>query len=222
MPPTRLASVLKLHPPSLRLEGECRLPVQAMQDHFSARWTLLCFSWTGGFGAPLQVIGRSMASLVVLERHLWLMLTEIKDANKVSFLDAPISPNGLFGPVVEGFAERFTEAQKASQAMQHFLPKRSSSTAASSHPKPAPTQQPAKPAPAAPPLSLPGFSRREGVPALLDATPSQSGRAPNLGWRWTPCLQRLLDLQSRKRRGPSPVAAGLPTKRPLLNLFSPH
>ncbi len=72
------------------------------------------------------------------------------------------------------------------------------------------------------PLSLPGFSRREGVPALLDATPSQSGRAPNLGWRWTPCLQRLLDLQSRKRRGPSPVAAGLPTKRPLLNLFSPH
>ncbi len=33
-----------------------------------------------------QAIGRSMASLVVLERHLWLTLTEIKDVDKVSFL----------------------------------------------------------------------------------------------------------------------------------------
>ncbi len=41
-----------------------------------------------------QAIGRSVASLVVLERHLWLTLTEIKDADKVSFLDAPISPSG--------------------------------------------------------------------------------------------------------------------------------
>ncbi len=34
----------------------------------------------------------------------------------------------LFGLAVEGFAERFTEAQKSSQAMQHFLPKRTSSS----------------------------------------------------------------------------------------------
>ncbi len=95
-----------------------------------------------------QAIGRSMASLVVLERHLWLTLTEIKDADRVSFLDAPISPSGLFGPAVEGFAERFTEAQKASQAMRHFLPKRSSPAAAQSRPRTAPTQQPAKFAPA--------------------------------------------------------------------------
>ncbi len=91
-----------------------------------------------------QAIGRS----IVLERHLWLTLTEIKDADRVSFLDAPISPSGLFGPAVEGFAERFTEAQKASQAMRHFLPKRSSPAAAQSRPRTAPTQQPAKPAPA--------------------------------------------------------------------------
>ncbi len=64
-----------------------------------------------------QVIGRSMASLVVLERHLRLNLTEMKDADKISFLDSPVSPNGLFGPAVEGFAERFTAAQKSSQAM---------------------------------------------------------------------------------------------------------
>lgn len=33
-------------------------------------------------------LGRSMASLVVLERHLWLNLTEIKDVDKVPFLDS--------------------------------------------------------------------------------------------------------------------------------------
>ncbi len=93
--------------------------------------------------ATAQAIGRSMSSLVVLERHLWLTLTEMKEADKVPFLDAPVSLNSLFVPAVEGFAERFTEAQKSSQAMRHFLPKRACS-AASSRPKPAPTQQPAK------------------------------------------------------------------------------
>ncbi|KAL0164048.1 hypothetical protein M9458_039801, partial [Cirrhinus mrigala] len=99
--------------------------------------------------ATTQAIGRSMASLVVLERHLWLTLTELKDVDKVPFLDAPVSPTGLFGPAVEGFAERFSAAQKTSQAMRHFLPKRSSSAAASGRPKSAPPQQPVKPAPAA-------------------------------------------------------------------------
>ena len=74
-----------------------------------------------------QALGRNMASLVVLERHLWLTLTEIRDADKTAFLDSPVTASGLFGPSVSGFAERFTEAQKASSAMKHFLPKRSSS-----------------------------------------------------------------------------------------------
>ncbi len=39
----------------------------------------------------------------------------------------------LFGPAVEGFAKRFTEAQKSSQ-LQHFLPKCTSSSSASSRP----------------------------------------------------------------------------------------
>ncbi len=64
-----------------------------------------------------QAIGRSMASLMVLERHLWLNLMEMKDADKVPFLDSPVSPTSLFGPAVEGFAERFTAEQKSSQAM---------------------------------------------------------------------------------------------------------
>ncbi len=40
-----------------------------------------------------QAIGRSMTSLMELEHHLWLTLTEIK----VPFLHSTISPTGLFG-----------------------------------------------------------------------------------------------------------------------------
>ncbi|XP_077058206.1 uncharacterized protein LOC143710852 [Siphateles boraxobius] len=94
--------------------------------------------------ATAQAIGRNMASLVVLERHLWLTLTDIKDAERTKFLDAPVSSTGLFGPAVKGFSERYTEAQKASQAMRHFLPKRSSS-ASSAHKLAPPTLRPTKP-----------------------------------------------------------------------------
>ncbi len=45
----------------------------------------------------------------------------MKEADKVPFLDAPVSSGSLFGPAVEGFAERFTETQKSSQAMRYFL-----------------------------------------------------------------------------------------------------
>lgn len=90
-----------------------------------------------------QAIGRSVASLVVLECHLWLNLTEIKNADRTAFLDSPVSPTGLFGPTVDSLVERFTAAQKSSQTMHHFQPKHSSS----SRHKALPTQQPAKSAP---------------------------------------------------------------------------
>ncbi len=43
-----------------------------------------------------QAIGRSMPSLVVLESHFWLNLMEIKEADKVPFLDSPVTSTGLF------------------------------------------------------------------------------------------------------------------------------
>ncbi len=46
---------------------------------------------------------------VVLEHHLWLTMTEMKEADKVPFLDAPVLSGSMFGPAVEGFAEHFTE-----------------------------------------------------------------------------------------------------------------
>ncbi len=99
--------------------------------------------------ATAQAIGRSMSSLIVLECHLWLTMTEMKEADKVHFLGAPISSDSLFGPAVEGFAERFPEAQKSSQAMRHSLPKRISYSSATSCPRPSPNQQTAKPVPTA-------------------------------------------------------------------------
>ncbi len=53
--------------------------------------------------ATAQAIGRSISSLIVLEHHFWLMITETNEADKVPFLDAPVSSGSLFGPAVEGF-----------------------------------------------------------------------------------------------------------------------
>ncbi|CAM4597767.1 unnamed protein product [Leuciscus chuanchicus] len=93
-----------------------------------------------------QAMGRCMASATVAERHLWLTLTEMADSERNAFLDAPLSSAGLFGSSLSEFVERFTEAQKASQAFKHFLPKRSGSAASrekqtprSSQPQPPPS-----------------------------------------------------------------------------------
>ncbi len=85
----------------------------------------------------------------------------MKEAGKVPFLHAPVSSSSLFGPAVEGFAEHFTEAQKSSQ-LQHFLPKRISSSSASSRSRPAPIQQTAKPPPTVPEPRTPEGRRDRG------------------------------------------------------------
>lgn len=72
--------------------------------------------------AMTQAVGKAMASLVVLECHLWLNLTDIRDAEKIAFLDSPVSPKGLFSPALDGFTERFTEAQKTSQVLPAYMP----------------------------------------------------------------------------------------------------
>ncbi|KAL0163565.1 hypothetical protein M9458_039318, partial [Cirrhinus mrigala] len=52
-----------------------------------------------------QALGKAMSTMVVQERHLWLNLAEMQDAEKVRFLDAPISQAGLFSETVEDFAQ---------------------------------------------------------------------------------------------------------------------
>ncbi len=89
-------------------------------------------------------------------------LISFKDADRVTFLDSPISLKGLFSLALDGFAECFMAAQKSSQDMHRFLPKRSSSVAASNRQKAPSFQQPAKPgqSPAKPqPKSEPRFQQ---------------------------------------------------------------
>lgn len=53
-----------------------------------------------------RAIGHSMAAMVVMERHLWLNLSGIKERDRTFFLYVPLSPHGLFGDAVTVF-ERF-------------------------------------------------------------------------------------------------------------------
>ncbi len=167
----------------------------------------------------IQAIGLWMSSLIVLERHLWLTMMEIKEVDKVPFLDAPVSSGSLFGPAVEGFAERLTEGQKSSQAMRHFLPKRTSSSAASSRPRPAPTQQKAKPTPATPEPILPEGRRARGCSCSARRYPFPKHQGPQHKIVLDPAPQKSSSFL-RKRRGPSLTTTEPPRKQPLMCLFA--
>jgi LSD1 subclass zinc finger protein len=106
--------------------------------------------------AAAQALGRCMASLCVSERHLWLTLTDMGDSERAAFLNAPLSPSGLFGSAVTGIVDRFSEVQKATQAMNLFLPRRASSSAGRSR------EPPARAPPQRPPLQTQTAQRRQG------------------------------------------------------------
>ncbi len=44
-------------------------------------------------------MGRSMAAMVVMERHLWVNLADLERKEKGFLLDAPVSPSELFGTI---------------------------------------------------------------------------------------------------------------------------
>ncbi len=91
-------------------------------------------------------LGRAMSTMVVQERHLWLCLADMKEADKARFLNAPVSQTGLFGDAVENFAQQFSAAQKQTEAIRHILPRRAA--AASTRP----------------PAAVPRSTRRRGRP----------------------------------------------------------
>ncbi len=69
-------------------------------------------------------IGRSLAALVVTERHLWLNLSGLKEKDRSFLLDAPVSPAGLFGAAVETVVRKFREAKVKSAAFERYIPRR--------------------------------------------------------------------------------------------------
>lgn len=70
-----------------------------------------------------RVTGCSMAALLATERHLWLNLSEIKDKDRSFFVDATLSPPGLFGNAVNTVIERFQEAKKQAEAFKRYFPR---------------------------------------------------------------------------------------------------
>ncbi len=74
-----------------------------------------------------SAMGRSMAAMVVTERHLWVNLADLEKKEKGFLLDAPISPSQLFGASVETVVEKFREARARSAAFKTFIPRRSRS-----------------------------------------------------------------------------------------------
>ncbi len=72
-------------------------------------------------------MSRSMAAMVVTERHLWVNLADIRKKEKGFFLDTPVSPSELFGTSVEMVVKKFREAKVRSAAFKSFIPRRSRS-----------------------------------------------------------------------------------------------
>ncbi|KAL0163648.1 hypothetical protein M9458_039401, partial [Cirrhinus mrigala] len=72
-----------------------------------------------------RAVGRSMAAMVVAERHLWLTVSDMKEKDKVLLLDAPLEPSDLFGDAVDSVVSRYQEACKQVAAFQRFLSRHS-------------------------------------------------------------------------------------------------
>ncbi len=72
-------------------------------------------------------MGRSMAAMVVTEKHLWVNLADLERKEKGFLLDAPVPPSELFGTCVETVVEKFREARARSAAFKTFIPRRSRS-----------------------------------------------------------------------------------------------
>lgn len=84
-----------------------------------------------------QALGQTMSTLVVQERHLWLNLAETWKAEKVCFLNAPISQVALFNKTVEDLEQQFSAVKKQTEAISHILPLCGSATR-SPRPQPQP------------------------------------------------------------------------------------
>ncbi|MGH0136502.1 UNVERIFIED_CONTAM: hypothetical protein FKN15_007904 [Acipenser sinensis] len=68
--------------------------------------------------------GRSIASLVVARRQLWLSQARVQEPDKAPLLDAPITPGHTFGPAVEEMLQRSSKAREASQQLVKMWPQR--------------------------------------------------------------------------------------------------
>ncbi|MGH0166413.1 UNVERIFIED_CONTAM: hypothetical protein FKN15_050764 [Acipenser sinensis] len=83
-------------------------------------------------GLQGQALGRSLASLVVARRQLWLSQARVPDADKAALLDVPISTGHTFGPAVEEILQRSHQEREVSRQVAALLPPRASAWGRSS------------------------------------------------------------------------------------------
>ncbi|MGH0148165.1 UNVERIFIED_CONTAM: hypothetical protein FKN15_022389 [Acipenser sinensis] len=72
----------------------------------------------------VRALVRSIASLVVARRQLWLSQARVQEHDKAPLLDAPITPGHTFGPAVEEMLQRSAKAKEASQQLATIWPRR--------------------------------------------------------------------------------------------------
>ncbi len=138
-----------------------------------------------------QSLGRAMSTLVVQERHLWLCLADMKEQEKVQFLNAPLSKTGLFGDAVESCAQQFLAAQKQTEALKHSMRRRKPAAAST----PAAAPQPAR---RRPPSGRPhSHAAAAAFYRAVSWSRSQAGRPAHPGPRQT---RRQAQVQEALRR----------------------
>ncbi|MGH0124792.1 UNVERIFIED_CONTAM: hypothetical protein FKN15_074493 [Acipenser sinensis] len=71
-----------------------------------------------------QALCRSLASLVVARRWLWLSQARVPDMDKSALLDASISPGHTFGPAVEEILQHSHREREAPRQVAAMLPPR--------------------------------------------------------------------------------------------------
>ncbi len=62
--------------------------------------------------------------MVMVESHLWLNLTDIKEKDKSFHMDALISKDGLFGDSVTAVVEKFRAAKQQSAGFRQLILRR--------------------------------------------------------------------------------------------------
>ncbi|XDV15789.1 hypothetical protein PO909_015789 [Leuciscus waleckii] len=84
-------------------------------------------------------------SMVSTEMHLWLILTGIKDRDRVFLLDASISPSGPFGDSGNTVVSRSREVKKTKEAFVQFLPRHTQGEGLlATQPRPGPSKREAQ------------------------------------------------------------------------------
>nr|XP_013884265.1 PREDICTED: uncharacterized protein LOC106532682 [Austrofundulus limnaeus] len=71
-------------------------------------------------------LGKGMASTVVVQRHLWLTLSDVPDKDRAAYLDEPIMPTGLFGQELDIIQTKFEQRKKQAEALCCIIPRHDS------------------------------------------------------------------------------------------------